>query len=68
MVDLKLETILNKVQKPGRYIGYEWNSCLKEHDQVKLRMVLAFPDLYEVGMSNQGIKILYDSINKYSFY
>ncbi len=64
MVDLKLETILSKVQKPGRYIGNEWNSCLKEHNQVKLRMVLAFPDLYEVGMSNQGIKILYDSVNK----
>lgn len=64
MVDSTLETILNKVQKPGRYVGNEWNSCLKEHDQVQLRMVLAFPDLYEVGMSNQGIKILYDSVNK----
>ncbi len=64
MVESKLETILNKVQKPGRYVGNEWNSCLKEHDQVKLRMVLAFPDLYEVGMSNQGLKILYDSVNR----
>ena len=64
MVDLKLETILNKVQKPGRYLGNEWNSCLKDHDQVSLRMALAFPDLYEVGMSNQGIKILYDSVNR----
>ncbi len=64
MVDPKLETILYKVQKPGRYVGNEWNSCLKEHDQSKLRMVLAFPDLYEVGMSNQGIKILYDCVNK----
>ena len=64
MVDLELETILNKVQKPGRYLGNEWNSCLKDHDQVSLRMVLAFPDLYEVGMSNQGIKILYDSVNR----
>lgn len=64
MVESKLETILNKVQKPGRYVGNEWNSCLKDHDQVKLRMVFAFPDLYEVGMSNQGLKILYDSVNR----
>jgi radical SAM family uncharacterized protein len=64
MVDTQLETILNKVQKPGRYLGNEWNSCHKDHDQVRLRMALAFPDLYEVGMSNQGIKILYDSVNQ----
>lgn len=64
MVEPELETILDKVQKPGRYLGNEWNSCHKNHDQVRLRMALAFPDLYEVGMSNQGIKILYDCVNQ----
>jgi radical SAM family uncharacterized protein len=57
------ESILNKVQKPARYLGNEWNSCHKNHDQVAVRMVFAFPDLYEVGMSNQGLKILYHSVN-----
>jgi len=60
----KLKRILNKVQKPARYIGNEWNVCLKDHDQVRLKMAFAFPDLYEVGMSNQGLKILYDSVNR----
>ncbi len=56
--------ILGKVQKPARYLGNEWNACLKSHDQVSLKMAFAFPDLYEVGMSNQGLKILYDSVNQ----
>jgi radical SAM family uncharacterized protein len=58
------DSILKKVQKPARYLGNEWNSCHKDHEQVALRMVLAFPDLYEVGMSNQGLKILYNSVNR----
>ncbi len=58
-----LNKILGKVQKPARYLGNEWNSCHKDHGQVKLKTAFAFPDLYEVGMSNQGLKILYDSVN-----
>ncbi len=58
-----LRKALARVQKPARYLGNEWNSCIKDHKQVLLRMVFAFPDLYEVGMSNQGLKILYDSVN-----
>ena len=59
-----LKMILGKVQKPARYLGNEWNVFLKDHEQAKLKMAFAFPDLYEVGMSNQGIKILYDSVNQ----
>lgn len=59
----KINDFLSRVRKPGRYLGNEWNACLKEHDQVAVRMVFAFPDLYEVGMSNQGLKILYESVN-----
>ncbi len=63
-VDLmKLKDILAMVQKPARYLGNEWNACLKDHREAGMRMVFAFPDLYEVGMSNQGLKILYESVN-----
>jgi len=59
----KISDLLSRVQKPARYLGNEWNACLKEHDQAVVRMVFAFPDLYEVGMSNQGLKILYECVN-----
>lgn len=59
-----LTEVLSRVQKPARYLGNEWNVHLKDHDQVALRMAFAFPDLYEVGMSNQGLKILYESVNR----
>lgn len=59
----KLDLILARVQKPARYLGNEWNAIHKDHEQVLMRMVLAYPDLYEVGMSNQGLKILYESVN-----
>ena len=61
----KLEYILRQVQKPARYIGGEWNMSKKEHGSVDATMVLAFPDLYEVGMSNQGLKVLYEAVNSY---
>ncbi len=59
----RLEHILRKIQKPARYIGDEWNACIKKHNSLYATMVLAFPDLYEVGMSNQGLKILYEAVN-----
>jgi radical SAM family uncharacterized protein len=59
----KLEEVLAKVQKPARYLGNEWNSIHKDHGGTAVKMVFAFPDLYEVGMSNQGLKILYESVN-----
>ena len=63
LTESKLDYILARVQKPARYLGNEWNSIHKDHARAAVRMVLAFPDLYEVGMSNQGLKILYECVN-----
>ncbi|MBQ7705150.1 MAG: TIGR03960 family B12-binding radical SAM protein [Selenomonadaceae bacterium] len=56
--------ILQKVKKPARYTGGEFNSVQKNWDSVSCRMVLALPDVYEVGMSNLGLAILYGIMNK----
>lgn len=58
-----IDRILLSVEKPARYVGGEYNQpdCTKPH---KVSFCLAFPDLYEVGMSNLGIKILYDILNR----
>lgn len=59
-----LETkILPLVRKPARYTGGEINSVYKDLKDVKARIALVFPDLYEIGMSNLGLKILYEEIN-----
>lgn len=63
-IERALERVLNTVEKPGRYIGGEYNSVNKPWDDVALRAVLAFPDLYDLGMSNLGWMILYDILNK----
>jgi len=55
--------ILPKVQKPLRYVGNEYNVVKKDWDAVKLRAVFAFPDIYEVGMSHLGLRILYHLVN-----
>lgn len=62
--DEKLEKILLKVQKPGRYIGGEVNSIIKNIKDVKIRFAFCFPDTYEVGMSHIGMKILYGVLNR----
>ncbi|MBS3948555.1 MAG: TIGR03960 family B12-binding radical SAM protein [Dethiobacter sp.] len=59
-----LEKILPRVQKPTRYLGNELNAVRKEHHTVRFKAVLAFPDLYEVGMSHLGLKILYHIVNE----
>lgn len=59
-----ISSVLKSVQKPGRYIGGEYNSIIKNKDEVKCRFAFAFPDTYEIGMSNLGVRILYDVINK----
>lgn len=59
----KLQQILRKVQKPGRYTGGELNSVMKDKTKVQLRFAFCFPDTYEVGMSHLGMKILYSLIN-----
>ena len=60
------EKILKKVQKPGRYIGKEFNQIVKKEEKKHsvINMALAFPDLYEIGMSYLGFKILYELINQ----
>jgi radical SAM family uncharacterized protein len=59
-----LHALLARVQKPGRYTGGELNQVLKPWDRIDTRIALAFPDLYDLGMSNLGLAILYDLINK----
>lgn len=56
--------ILPKVTKPLRYVGNEYNVVKKEWDSVKLRTVFAFPDIYEIGMSHLGLRILYHLTNE----
>lgn len=59
----KLDEILLQVQKPARYSGGELNSVVKDKNKVKVRFAFCFPDLYEVGMSHLGMKILYSLKN-----
>ena len=58
-----LDDILEQVERPGRYIGGEWNSVRKDPASVDVRIALAFPDVYEIGMSYLGQKILYAILN-----
>src|SRR3989304_5480551 len=55
--------LIKKVQKPSRYIGKEINSVHKDLSKVRVKIALIFPDLYEIGMSHLGLKILYHIIN-----
>lgn len=57
---MKLEQLLKQVEKPTRYLGEERGSVIKNPDEVKADFLLAFPDLYEVGMSHMGLHILSD--------
>ncbi len=61
---IQLDTILPTVSKPGRYAGGEWNSVTKDWAQTEVRFALAYPDLYDIGMSSLGILILYDLLNR----
>lgn len=56
---------LHRVNKPARYVGGEYNQITKEPDSVRVRMALAFPDVYDIGMSHLGTKILYSLLNKH---
>jgi radical SAM family uncharacterized protein len=55
--------LLSKVTKPARYVGGEWNSVVKNHDDVDLTVAYCFPDVYEVAMSHLGLRILYALMN-----
>ncbi len=54
-----LDRILYQVNKPARYTGGEWNSIKKDWDKTGVHIALAFPDVYEIGMSNMAIPIPY---------
>ena len=63
-IEKKLDRILLKVQKPGRYVGGELNSIQKDWDTVKTKVAFVFPDIYDIGVSNVGLKILLDQVNQ----
>lgn len=63
-IESRLDHILLKVQKPGRYVGGELNSIVKDWDKIATRVALVFPDIYDIGVSNVGLKILYDQVNQ----
>lgn len=63
-MDKKLRRILPKVQKPARYTGGEYNQIVKDIEKTDFRLALCFPDTYEIGMSNLGMKILYGLVNE----
>jgi len=58
-----INEILPRVEKPSRYLGTEWNSVHKRASDVDLRVCLFFPDLYELGLGNLGLHILYAILN-----
>ncbi|MBN1193615.1 MAG: B12-binding domain-containing radical SAM protein, partial [Coriobacteriia bacterium] len=60
----RLDTILPRVTKPARYTGGEYNAVVKDHASVAVKFALAFPDTYEIGMSNLGVRILYHTLNQ----
>ncbi|MBM4427930.1 MAG: B12-binding domain-containing radical SAM protein, partial [Chloroflexi bacterium] len=63
-IELKLDRVLLKVQKPGRYVGGELNATIKDWDKAKTRVAFVFPDIYDIGVSNVGLKVLYDQVNQ----
>lgn len=64
MQENKLSGILKSVTKPGRYTGGEYNQIIKDKESVDLRFAFCFPDIYDIGMSNLGVRILYDALNR----
>ncbi|MDY6893398.1 MAG: TIGR03960 family B12-binding radical SAM protein [Chloroflexota bacterium] len=62
MIDF--DSVFRRVTKPARYTGGEWNSVVKDWDSTDIKIVLCYPDVYEIGMSNFGLSIIYDLINQ----
>jgi radical SAM family uncharacterized protein len=60
----QFNSILKQVSKPGRYSGGEYGQIIKDKSKIKARFAFAFPDTYEIGMSNLGVKILYECLNR----
>ena len=63
-IERKLDQILLKVAKPGRYVGGELNITIKDWEQIQTKVAFIFPDIYDIGVSNVGLKILYDQVNQ----
>ena len=63
-MDKRLERVLPRVQKPARYVGGEYNAVMKDKEEVDVRFAFCFPDTYEIGMSNLGMRILYGVMNE----
>lgn len=63
-----IKPLLQKVDKPGRYVGSEFGIPDKNPENYNVKVVLSYPDLYDLGMSNEGLKILYDQIHKNQFF
>ena len=63
-IEAFLERTLLKVQKPARYTGGEINQVVKDWDHITTKIALVFPDLYDLGMSNLGLAILYELLNQ----
>ena len=59
----QLDNLLFQVGKPARYTGGEWNSIVKDWDKTAIKFALSYPDLYDIGMSNMAIPILYEILN-----
>jgi radical SAM family uncharacterized protein len=57
------DSILYQVTRPARYTGGEWNCVIKDWDKTNLKFALGYPDIYEIGMSNMALPILYDILN-----
>src|SRR5574340_83357 len=67
-LDLDLDLMLPRVQKPARYTGGEWNSVRKDPASARVRFALCYPDAYEVGMSHLGLQVLYHVLNSHPDY
>src|SRR5260221_8046774 len=63
-IERQLDRLVLAVIKPGRYLGGEYNSIVKDWENIPFRAVLAFPDIYDLGMSNLGLMILYSILNE----
>ncbi|MFA4854755.1 MAG: B12-binding domain-containing radical SAM protein, partial [Candidatus Omnitrophota bacterium] len=61
---MMIEDILSQVHRPGQYLGNEWNAGKKDPRSCYISFAIGFPDLYEVGMSNLGLRIIYGILNR----
>lgn len=63
---INIEKFLDKVEKPSRYVGGEYNSIVKNKDDINVRVAFCFPDTYEIGMSHLGLRCIYHTLNNIS--